>query len=636
MLPQPEASRHGASEATAWMQAVIDIAKEAGADKPLEALFDLVAATAARLTNTPASALQIASADGVCLRIEGHKGLSAEYVERVNREKMIALEPGSPYYLSPSSQAYRTGSIVVVDDTSEDVEYTPWFEVASSALDGGEAYRSLAAVPMAAEGENVGVLAVYSLDHGVATPEVMAMLTLLAEHTALAVTLARVRTRERASLQKLTRAHASLQRQQAVLDQADDLHQGLMRAVLHDDGLAKIVGTTASVLGLRVVLEDTLGNVLVCAPDSPSQDDRDRWRTSEAGLAATHAATESRGIEYVSPPTPQGPGAWIAPLVLAEEIVAWLWAFGEDADESELQRRLLERAAMAVTVELWREQSAREIEWRLSGDLLDHLLRDGVVDSQTALTRAAHLGFDLSVPHTLVLVGVRTGADDIDAAELNRRVLLPGLEYAMRGLNVKALQAWREGAAVLFLSSRDAAGKDEVRSLVHRLGRDLGRHLPGRDIVVVTSGPCEDLSDYGDAYRSAAGAVSLAWSDRPEQAPGLRFLDVSGMGVYSVLLGTTRTADLLRLRDATLRSLEEHDRRKGAQLVLTLREYLASGCKIQSTATNLFMHPNTVMYRLKTIERITNLDLHQPEALLQAQLAIMIDDVTGRASREPS
>ena len=70
--------------------------------------------------------------------------------------------------------------------------------------------------------------------------------------------------------------------------------------------------------------------------------------------------------------------------------------------------------------------------------------------------------------------------------------------------------------------------------------------------------------------------------------------------------------------------------RDSAQLVLTLREYLASGCKIQPTATNLFMHPNTVMYRLKTIERITNLDLHQPESLLQAQLAIMIDDVTGR------
>ena len=35
-------------------------------------------------------------------------------------------------------------------------------------------------------------------------------------------------------------------------------------------------------------------------------------------------------------------------------------------------------------------------------------------------------------------------------------------------------------------------------------------------------------------------------------------------------------------------------------------------------------------FRIKTIERITNLDLHQPESLLQAQLAIMIDDVTGR------
>jgi DNA-binding PucR family transcriptional regulator len=44
----------------------------------------------------------------------------------------------------------------------------------------------------------------------------------------------------------------------------------------------------------------------------------------------------------------------------------------------------------------------------------------------------------------------------------------------------------------------------------------------------------------------------------------------------------------------------------------------------------MFVHPNTVAYRLKTIERLTGLDLHRLDHVLEAQLAIMLDDVLGR------
>jgi DNA-binding PucR family transcriptional regulator len=108
----------------------------------------------------------------------------------------------------------------------------------------------------------------------------------------------------------------------------------------------------------------------------------------------------------------------------------------------------------------------------------------------------------------------------------------------------------------------------------------------------------------------------------------VQVINAHDLGVYSVLLGAGRTEELTRLRDATLSVLEEYDERKSGNLVETLRVYLASGCKAQPTAASLFMHPNTVMYRLRTVERLTGLDLHRPEHVLQAQLALMIDDVT--------
>lgn len=614
-----------------WVQAISEITRKASSHTELADLYHLVAEAATRLTYASACAVQIASADGRALRIEGQHGLSTEYVSRVNAERMISLQPESPYYESPSSQAYRTRSIVIVEAAGEDISYSQWREVASAGLADGAAYRSLVAVPMAAEGEIVGVLAAYSLDHDFSTSEFVGMITILAEQTALAITLARVRDRDRANIRKLLAAHDSLQHQQLILEQAENLHHDLMRAVLNDGGLHEVLNTTASVLSCDLVLEDLQGNVRNCASGAAGHEHYDSHRLSKSGRAALQDARRSGLAECVEFRQHEAISAWVVPLNLAGDVVAWLWAFVKEsrAAELDLQQRALEQAALAVRIELWHEQSALETEWRLSGDLLDQLLEGKLDDDQTFFARALNLGYDLSAPHSLVLIATPDGQHGLSQSDSDRRSILGALEYSLRDCRLEGLRAWRNGSAALFLSTELAYSDDSMPARVKRLGSSLLRYLPHGEVTMVLSTPCRTLNDYSSAYRAASGAMAL-----PQAAPersgrsggGVRLLDVSEMGMFTVLLGTARTADLLQLRNSTLGSVKEYDARKGASLLETLRTYMQYGCKIKPTAEMLSMHPNTVSYRLKTIEKLTGLIMEDVGDLLQAQLAILIDD----------
>jgi DNA-binding PucR family transcriptional regulator len=69
--------------------------------------------------------------------------------------------------------------------------------------------------------------------------------------------------------------------------------------------------------------------------------------------------------------------------------------------------------------------------------------------------------------------------------------------------------------------------------------------------------------------------------------------------------------------------LEKHDRERRSDLVRTLRIYFAAGANASEAADRLFLHRNSMLYRLARIEKLTGLDLKAPRARLALQLGLL-------------
>jgi DNA-binding PucR family transcriptional regulator len=74
---------------------------------------------------------------------------------------------------------------------------------------------------------------------------------------------------------------------------------------------------------------------------------------------------------------------------------------------------------------------------------------------------------------------------------------------------------------------------------------------------------------------------------------------------------------------ALIEPLREHDRTRRSDLVLTLKTYFAAGGNASEAADRLFLHRNSMLYRLERIQKLTGLDLKDDKVALALQLGLL-------------
>jgi len=113
--------------------------------------------------------------------------------------------------------------------------------------------------------------------------------------------------------------------------------------------------------------------------------------------------------------------------------------------------------------------------------------------------------------------------------------------------------------------------------------------------------------------------VAAAWPGAP------RTIDADDLLTERVLGGDQRAA--ARLRAAVYAPIASSP----SPLLTTIEAYLATGGALEPTARNLFVHPNTVRYRLHRIADLTGRDPWAPRDLLVLQAAVIL----GRLTQKP-
>jgi len=74
---------------------------------------------------------------------------------------------------------------------------------------------------------------------------------------------------------------------------------------------------------------------------------------------------------------------------------------------------------------------------------------------------------------------------------------------------------------------------------------------------------------------------------------------------------------------ALVEPLVEHDLKRRSDLVKTLKVYLDAGANASEAADRLFLHRNSMLYRLSRVEKLTGLNLKNPRARLALQLGLL-------------
>lgn len=132
----------------------------------------------------------------------------------------------------------------------------------------------------------------------------------------------------------------------------------------------------------------------------------------------------------------------------------------------------------------------------------------------------------------------------------------------------------------------------------------------------------QGLADIARSYAGAQEASRIA-----EKLGASEPMRHNELQLERVILGNE---ELMKLSRSALVPLEDYDRRRNAALVETLDAYVQSGSNIAEAAKRIFIHPNTVIYRLRRIEEISGFDPREARGLLVLSLALLTDRLSGR------
>ena len=86
--------------------------------------------------------------------------------------------------------------------------------------------------------------------------------------------------------------------------------------------------------------------------------------------------------------------------------------------------------------------------------------------------------------------------------------------------------------------------------------------------------------------------------------------------------GLARSADLQPFRELIER-VEAYDRRHSSDLIRTLKVFFAANGNASEAADRLYLHRNSLPYRLARVQELTGLDLKDHQARLALQLGLL-------------
>ncbi len=405
-------------------------------------------------------------------------------------------------------------------------------------------------------------------------------------------------------------------RQSYLVERGALVAQTLMSRSLEGGGLEGLARAMYDLTGKTVVVQDKrLLPLAVAVAPSMSQvwpevlDALNSMSQLPEGLRDRRQAAALAGWRDQS--LPGGLMRLVCPIVSKGMARGYLSVVGSAGDVDALDQLVVESGAASCALEMAKAKAVSDAEKRAHGDFIDAVLTGSV--SLDELSRwAGRVGADIEMPHVAM---AWRWADEPGAPSLRRLETIVNQSVVQQGIS--ALVRPRGPEVVAFCAIAAADKPEPAMALAQAIRKAAANEYPQFDAYGGIGRPAAELPFWKDSYREASQALSMA-ARQHEQKP-LYFGDLS---VYRLLFQLEGDPELEAFCREALGPLLTYE--GGGDLLETLEAYCERLGNLSQTAEKLFIHRNSLLYRMERISQIAGLDMTNPDTRLAVHLALKV------------
>lgn len=249
-------------------------------------------------------------------------------------------------------------------------------------------------------------------------------------------------------------------------------------------------------------------------------------------------------------------------------------------------------------------ENAAKVNGRLE-QVIAHNLIHGLCnpdDWSRTIGHAYYMDVDLGLPHTVLAVQIPTSR----LGSLKKHLT------QFDGGNTLWATEGNVGAMIVRCdnpSDLEEKAKDIFRGFIYAKPPEIS--------VGIGKVP-KDFSDFPDSWYQAVAALKLGQMLNQDHQADINYQDhicgnvthINSLGSYSLLFNQRNHEELKIYRDRILKPLlDYHFQERGPLLITTLRNWLRWGYSLEKTSQEMFLHINTLKYRLKRIGELIGIPI---------------------------
>lgn len=288
----------------------------------------------------------------------------------------------------------------------------------------------------------------------------------------------------------------------------------------------------------------------------------------------------------------------------------------------------IEQAGNVISFTIVKEQAIEENSRLLKNNFFSDLIEMKIKSDDEIYNRANYYGLQKNMENVCVVCTIDARGEKYESLQLYEKKVseLHNTVYDQLEDEIfhEELDAtlFTKGKYFVMILQFHKYGEEEINKITNFI-KTIQNNFDGDfTLSFGVSHSVPSLKEIPTIYHEAVEAILQGYE---QQLTG--FIKYYKTRELEELLKSLPRKDLKALYETTLKSLAYPKTKEDEELIKTIQVYLDSQCEFSETARKLFVHRNTVKYRIEKIEELLNCSLRDSVDSLRVRVALIIGSI---------
>lgn len=321
------------------------------------------------------------------------------------------------------------------------------------------------------------------------------------------------------------------------------------------------------------------------------------------------------------------------PIVIEKVEYGCIFIWIDKKELTAFDKILIESYVQFIALDFIKKLSISNMEKNYKLDFFSDLLSNDVAKQNDAIERAHTFNLQMELKYNVILIYFNklSGPRDTtqDKLNFNKSIMSNFLFIINRIIKFskeKILFVDKSDRIIILYGNETSENSQVVKKNImifcNKILKEGLKNFSEEEFKIGIGRCYNNVSGFNKSNEQAKFIVEKLYKSNTGN-----ILYYDDLGLYRILCFNGLQGELTKFCTDTIKSLVEYDKLNHTELVKTIKVYFKCNGNMKKISKDMFMHYNTIIYRLQKIREITGLDINDYDSRLNLEISVKALDL---------